>query len=168
MSMFKEWCLKIKVIVSEVDGVITEDLSYVDELGNIPFKGFYRKDFEVINKLRKTFTFVFLSSDNSVSYHLCRRKNIPFYHAPKDKKEVLIRIMQRYGVTPDEVVYIGSSFSDLRCIQMVPFSLCPVDAVSDIKTVCYHVLESYGGGGVLCEVYDLLKYEIIRRKSLTN
>lgn len=168
MNVFEEWCSKIKLIVSEIDGIVTEDLLYIDELGNIPFKAFYRKDFEIINELRKTFTFAFLSSDNSVSYHLCRRKNIPFYHAPKDKKESLIKIMQRYGVTPEEVIYIGYSFSDLKCIQMIPFSLCPVDAVSDIKTVCYHVLENFAGAGILCDVYELLKPEIIRRKSLTN
>lgn len=168
MSIFEEWCSKIKLIVSEIDGIVTEDLLYIDELGNVPFKGFYRKDFEAINELRKTFTFAFLSSDNSISYHLCRRKNIPFYHAQKDKKEGLIRIMRKYGVTPEEIVYIGSSFSDVGCIQMVPFSMCPVDAVSDVKTTCYHVLDSFSGTGVLCEVYDFLKFEILRRKNLTN
>lgn len=165
MSVFNEWRNKIKIIVSEIDGIVTEDLLHIDELGNVPFKKFYRKDFEAINELRKTFTFVFLSSDNSVSYHLCRRKNIPFYHTAKDKKEGLIKIMQRYSVTPDEIIYIGNSFSDLKCIQMIPFSLCPADAINGVKTVSYHVLDSYSGEGVLCEVCDLLKDEIDKRKT---
>lgn len=168
MSVFEEWSEKIKVIVSEVDGVITDHISCIDELGNVPFKCYYMKDFEFINELKKTFTFVFLSSDNAVSYHLCRRKNIPFYYAPKDKKGTLIKIMRKYNITPEEVIYIGSSFSDLECIQMIPFSLCPVDAVNDAKTICYHVLDNYGGGGVLEDVYSLLKPEILRRKRLTN
>lgn len=167
MGVFEEWCEKIKIIVSEVDGVITDHILCIDELGNVPFKAYYMKDFEVINELKKTFTFVFLSSDNSVSYHLCRRKNIPFYYAPKDKKTTLVKIMKRYNVTPEEVIYIGSSFSDLKCIQLVPFSLCPVDAVNEVKTICYHVLENYSGDGVLENVYNLLKPEILRRKRLT-
>lgn len=164
MSVFEEWCSKIKIIVSEIDGIITEDSLYIDELGNIPFKKFHKKDFEAINELKKTFVFVFLSSDNAISYHLCRRKSIPFYHSPKNKKESLVKIMQRYSVTPDEVIYIGNSFSDLKCMQMIPFSLCPIDAVTDVKTICYHVLESYAGEGVLCEVYHLLEHETIKRK----
>lgn len=165
MNVFEEWSEKIKVIVSEVDGVLTDGALCIDELGNVPFKKFYGKDFEMINELKKTFTFVFLSVDNSISYHLCRRKNIPFYHTPKDKKEGLIKIMRKYRVTPEEVLYIGCSLSDLRCIQMIPFSLCTADAVSDIKTVSYLVLENFGGDGVLCEVYDLLRNEIVKRKA---
>ncbi len=164
MNMFEEWCKKLKVIVSEVDGIVTEDLLHIDELGNVLFKGFCKKDFEIINELKKTFTFVFLSGDNSISYHLCRRKNIPFYHAPIDKKKTLIKIMHRYGASPEEVLYIGWSTSDLGCIQMIPFSVCPVDAINDVKTMSYCVLNSFSGTGVLCEVYYLLKPEIdIRR-----
>jgi len=166
MSIFEEWCSKIKVIVSEIDGIITEDLLYIDELGNVPFKGFYRKDFDAINELKKTFTFVFLSSDNAISYNMCRRKNIPFFHAPKNKKNVLIKVMQRYGVSPEEIIYIGNSYSDVKCLRMIPFSLCPSDAVEDVKSICYHKLSSCGGIGVLEEVFNLLKHEIIRRKTL--
>ena len=168
MNLFEEWCSKIKIIVSEVDGIITDHLVNVDELGNVPFKGFYMKDFEAINELRKTFGFVFLSSDNSISYHLCRRKNIPFFHAPKDKNGGLKKIMQKYNVSAEEVLYVGSSLSDLKNIRMIPFSVCPSDSVSDVKTIAYHTLESVGSFGVLCEVYDLLRPEIIRRKPLTN
>lgn len=164
MSVFKEWCNKIKIIVSEVDGIITDGLLRVDELGNVPFKNYCMKDFEIINELKKTFTFVFLSSDNSVSYHLCRRKNIPFFFVPGNKKEGLIKVMRRYSVTPEEVLYIGCSQSDLNCVKLIPFSLCPSNAVNDIRTVSYHVLESCGGEGVLCEIYSLLKDEIKLRK----
>ena len=164
MSVFEEWCAKLKVIVSEIDGIVTEGSLYIDELGNVPFKTYCMKDFEIINELKKTFIFVFLSSNNAVSYHLCRRKNIPFYHAPRDKKESLIRVMQRYSATPEEVLYVGCSQSDLGCVKLIPFSLCPSDAVNDIRTVSYHVLENYGGEGVLCAVYDMLKSEIIKRR----
>lgn len=168
MNLFEEWCSKVKLIVSEVDGIITDHLIHVDELGNVPFKGFYMKDFEAINELRKTFGFVFLSSDNSISYHLCRHKNIPFFYAPKDKNDGLKKIMQKYNVSAEEVLYIGSTFSDLKNIKMIPFTMCPLDSINEVKTVAYHVLENYGSGGVICEVYDLLRPEIIRRKPLTN
>jgi 3-deoxy-D-manno-octulosonate 8-phosphate phosphatase (KDO 8-P phosphatase) len=164
MSIFTESCAKLKIIVSEIDGIITEDLLYIDELGNIPFKKFCKKDFEIINELKKTFTFVFLSTDNSISYHLCRRRNIPFFHAPKNKKESLVKIMQRYSASPEEILYIGCSLSDLECMQMIPFSMCPVDAMNDIKSTAFHVLDNFSGEGILCEIYSLLKDEIKLRK----
>lgn len=163
-TVFSEWCSKIKIIVSEIDGIVTDHKVYIDELGNVPFKSYHMGDFEIINELKKTFTFIFLSSDNSISYHLCRRRSIPFFYAPKDKKEGLIRVMRRYNVAPEEIVYIGCSLSDLNCVKLIPFSLCPSDAVNNVKEVSYYVLESYGGEGVLCEVYGVLKPEIAKRR----
>ena len=82
----------------------------------------------------------------------------------RSKKDALVRILNRYILSPEEVMYIGSSYSDLECLTMVPFSLCPEDAVSDAKHVARYHLNSISGMGVLTEVYDLLKPEIIRRK----
>lgn len=155
----------IKLIVSEVDGIITEGLISYDELQNVPFKTFYMKDFEAVNEIRKVIPFVFLSSDNSVTYNLMRSKNIPFYWAPKNKKDKLVEIMKRYGViSPERVLFIGSTYSDLDCVKMVPLSLCPADAVTDVKLLVSSTLVSISGMGVLTEVHDLLKGEMHRRK----
>jgi 3-deoxy-D-manno-octulosonate 8-phosphate phosphatase (KDO 8-P phosphatase) len=155
---------KLKLIVSEVDGVITEGLVTYDELCNTPFKQYCVKDFEAINELRQEFVFVFISADNSVSFNLFRKKNIPFYWANKSKKDMLVKVLNRYNFSPEEVMYIGSTYSDLDCIKMIPFSLCPEDAVIDVKNASRYHLNSISGMGVMSEVYDLLKPEIIRRK----
>ena len=164
MNELDEYFRKLKVIVSEVDGVVTEGLVTYDELCNTPFKQYCIKDFEAINELKKEFIFVFLSADNSVSFNLFRKKNIPFYWANKNKKEALIKVMNRYSVSPEETMYIGSTYSDIECVNLIPFSLCPEDAVTDIKKAARFHLNSISGMGVLSEVYDLLKAEILRRK----
>ena len=154
---------KLKLIVSEVDGVLTTGEIPVDEIGNVLYKEFCIKDFEAINLLKKHFKVAFLSADNRISYNMCRRKNIPFFHDPKDKKAKLAEILKRYGVTPDEIMYIGSTYSDLECMRMVPFSVCPDDAVSDVINVSASTLPMLSGAGVFCALYDFLKPEIQRR-----
>lgn len=154
---------KIDVIVSEVDGVLTKGDIIIDELGNVPFKTFYAKDFEAINLLKKYFKVVFLSSDNAISYNMFRRKNIPFYYDPKDKKSKLVEIMKRYSVTPEQIMFVGYSYSDIACMRMIPFSVCPEDAVSDVINVSASVLPKFSGEGVFCSIYDLLRTEIKRR-----
>ena len=99
---------------------------------------------------------------------MARARNIPLFHNAKDKKQALIALMQKYGVGPEEVLYIGASFSDLENIKMIPFSMCPSDAITDVKFQSYFVLDTFAGYGVLCEVYSLLKAEISRRQVLTN
>ena len=143
----------IKLIVSEVDGVITDGLAPIDELGNIPFKNFYLEDFDSINELKKACNFVFLSSDNAINYNLFRNKKIPFYWAQlKSKKDILLGILRRYNVTPEETIYIGSKASDIECMKLVPLSFCPEDSPKSIASIG-STLSSKAGKGVLTELY---------------
>lgn len=43
----------IKLIVSEIDGVLTDGTYAEDELGNVLYKHFQSKDFDAINILKK-------------------------------------------------------------------------------------------------------------------
>ncbi len=140
---------KIKLVVSEVDGVITNGVQPIDELGNTAFKNFYTPDFEAINKIKSICPFVFLSSDNIISYNLCKKKNIPFFWAQKNKRMLLLDILRKYNVTLDEVVYIGGKLSDIECMTMVPNSFSAnINLVGEYK----HLLCG-AGNGVLTELY---------------
>ncbi len=157
----------IDLIVSEVDGIITEGMILFDELGNTLFKEFYMKDFEAINLLRTGFKFVFLSSSNSISYNLFRHKNIPFYWAQKDKVTEFRKIVQKYCVTSDRVLYVGCTFSDVECMQMCGATVCSSDSVNEVLSIVgVDMTSSMGGTGVLCDLYAMLKSEIFIRTHL--
>ena len=146
----------IKLIISGVDGIVTDGVALMGE-ANIPIgKYFCLADFEAINRLKKMYGFAFLSSDAGISLSTCRRRNIPFFFAEKDKEHVYMNIVDRYRVTSDNVLYVGCSYSDLGCIQRSGFSACPEDAVIQVKNAVNTVLPSYGGGGVLSNLYELL------------
>jgi len=148
---------EIKLIVSEIDGVITDGRSAEDEIGNVLYKQFNLKDFVAINELKKKFKFVFLSDDNRISYNMCRRRNIPFYWGKneKEKVECLGQIMRRYGYTPDETIYIGSKINDKKCCQMIPKSFCPEDAGHYLKDICWAEFTTRGGEGIMPELLYL-------------
>lgn len=147
----------IKIIVSEVDGVITEHLTGIGEFNTPLFKQFYLKDFEAINLIKKNWQFAFLSSEAAINTSLCRKRNIPFFYAERSKLEVYNnQILRRYNVTPENVLYIGSSYSDVDCIRTSRFSICPEDSVGLVKNTADHVAPVYGGSGVLCYVYEML------------
>lgn len=147
----------IKTVVSELDGIVTEHLVGIGELNTVMFKQFYMKDFEAINLIKKNWNFVFMSSDASINVSLCKKKNIPFFYAEKDKKTVYNNILQRYSITPDNVLYVGSSYSDIDCARLSGVSMCPEDAVPQIKNVVDYVIPVYSGTGVLCYVYEALE-----------
>ena len=149
---------KIKLIVSEIDGIITEHLTTFDAIGNVPFKQYCMKDFEAINMFKKAgFKFAFVALDNNVNYYLAQKKNIPFFWDPNgNKKQALTKALQRYEITPENLLYIGCSYSDLDLMKMAEYSFCPEDAVPEAKNVADAVLAAFSGTGVLCEAYTLV------------
>jgi YrbI family 3-deoxy-D-manno-octulosonate 8-phosphate phosphatase len=150
---FKE----IKIIISEVDGIVTEGLSGIGEMNITMFKQFYTKDFEAINQIKRDRVFVFLSADAAISMSTCKVKNIPFFHAIKNKQEIYNQILRRYTATPDNVLYVASTFSDIECMKMSALSVCPEDAPMSVKNHADIVLPLMSGTGILCYVYDFLE-----------
>jgi 3-deoxy-D-manno-octulosonate 8-phosphate phosphatase (KDO 8-P phosphatase) len=155
----------IEIIISEVDGILTNGTYPVDELGNTPFKTFYHKDFEAINLLKKHFRVVFIAADNKVNYNMFRAKQIPFYYESKNKKHALLHALKRYSLTPDKAIYLGSSYSDIDCMRQVPMSVCPEDAVPQVKELAVSVMPIFSGDGIFCQLYEMLRPEIKRRST---
>lgn len=146
----------IKLVVSEIDGIVTEHLIAFGEMNVVMFKQFCVKDFEAINLIKKDWGFSFLSSDANINASLCKKRNIPFFFAERNKKEIYNQILQRYSLIPDNILYVGSSYSDIGCIQMSGVSMCPEDAVPQVKAMVDYVIPVYSGTGILCYVYELL------------
>ena len=144
----------IKLIVSEVDGVLTNGCIFKDEMCNTVFKQYNLKDFEAINEIKKDFNFVFISSDNAINYNLFRKKNIPFFWAQKSKLNVLYNILRKYEFTASELMYVGGLLSDKECMNLSELSVCSHDSPNTIKKVSSIVLNSLSGEGVLLDLYE--------------
>lgn len=154
---------KIKIIVSESDGVLTDGQSFVDTVGATVFKSINHDAFELINILKKHFKFVFMSNDPSVTASLCRSKNIPFFWAQGDKHSTLLTILRRYNFSMEEVLYVGSSISDLGVMKYVPSSICTFnspDSLYEEATDSLDVMDITP----LHSLYTLLSEEINRRE----
>ncbi|RLI66685.1 MAG: hypothetical protein DRO67_00745 [Candidatus Asgardarchaeum californiense] len=152
----------IKLIVSEIDGVLTNGTYAEDELGNTLYKVFNQKDFFVINELKKYYKVVFLCDDNKINYNMCQRKSLPFYwgKGSKGKYETLPNILRRYDATPDSTIYIGSKLSDNKCMRLIPYSMCPDDVGDYLRSTAWAPFIAKGGDGVFVELLDLLQFNI--------
>lgn len=152
----------IKLIISEIDGVLTDGTFAEDEIGNTLYKQFNQKDFSAINGLKKYYKVVFLSDDNKINYNICQRKNLPFYwgKGADGKFKALSEILRRYDCTPDDAIYIGAKLSDKKCLQTIPYSMCPDDAGIYLKMMVWAPFLTVGGAGVFVELFDMLQSNI--------
>lgn len=81
------------------------------------------------------------------------------YRGVSDKLTVLCGVAEKYGVTLDEVAYIGDDLNDLECIRCVGRSACPADAVYEVVREVGYLCELPGGRGAVREFIDLLAKE---------
>jgi len=55
--------------------------------------------------------------------------------------------LQKYGLTDDEVMYMGDDIPDLQVLQRVGCPVCPQDACHEVKNVCLYISHYCGGMG---------------------
>lgn len=156
----------IEIIVSEIDGIITDGNVPLDYLNNTLFKNYCMRDFDAINELKTYFAFVFLASDAAISYNVMRTRNIPAYFATnRDDKLTLLtkRILPRYNTRPENLLYLGSSLSDIPCMNLSQISMVPV-TVLGVASAASHQIPINPGQGVISYLYNILRVEMARRK----
>jgi 3-deoxy-D-manno-octulosonate 8-phosphate phosphatase KdsC-like HAD superfamily phosphatase len=161
---------KIDIIVSEVDGIITDGVLALDNLNNVLFKNYCERDFEAINELKKVFTFVFLSTDPNISLGVMQKRSIPFFYVKsRDSKRKILtsNILPRYNMQPEDLLYIGSKLSDIECMNLAEASCYTISAPKGLfKVDNSEMINCSEGKGVLSDVLHLLTPEIDRRLRL--
>ena len=152
--------MKIKLAILDIDGIMTDGKKYYG-LDGIPFaKTYCDKDFTAIKRLRGAGVHVcFLSGDERVNMAMAKNRNIDFYSARgKDKLDFIPEFENFYGVTREEMLYIGDDLFDLSIMKAVGFAFCPQDAPNKLKNFCgfNNVVPRNGGENVVAKMLDIL------------
>ena len=160
--MISQKCKKIKMLITDVDGVLTDGGMYYSEKGEV-LKKFNAKDGMGVEILKNNgIKTVFLTRENSKIVRLRGKKvkadgiyiNISF------KERELLKICKKFNVSSNEVAYIGDDINDITIISKVGLSACPNDAVKDVKQKSDYICKLNGGEGVFREFAELiLKYQ---------
>ncbi len=149
---------QIKMLITDVDGVLTDGGLYYTEEGMI-MKKFNVKDGMGTFLLRnKGVLCGIISTDVSpVITKRGERLKMDFtYIGIHDKKSKMLELCDEYGITPEEVAFIGDDVNDISIIETVGFSAAPSDAVDKIIDMVDYICVREGGKGAFREVVDLI------------
>ena len=158
---------EIKLIVLDIDGVLTDNKFTMDELGNLR-KTFNYSDLMAIEQMREYFEVILVSSADRVNPKFAEYAELPYYHIKfggrRDKKDFMFKYLQKRGLTWRNVLFVGDSPVDKKLLISSAIGFCPADAAPEIKQLkgIYH-LKRDGGQGVIEELYEIIKPEIMRR-----
>ena len=154
----KEKASKIKLLVFDVDGVMTDGSITYDENG-VEYKTFNAKDGHGLAKMiRNGFMTAVITGRRNGTVDR-RAEDLRFtevYQGVKNKLPILEGIMQKYELTFDEVSYMGDDEPDIPILEKVGIAACPSDAVDNVKKICNFISTKEGGHGAVRELCDFV------------
>ena len=154
----KEKASKIKLLVFDIDGVMTDGSITYDENG-VEYKTFNAKDGHGLAKMIKNglMTAVITGRRNgTVDRRAVDLRFTEVYQGVKNKLPILEAIMQKYELDFSQVSYMGDDEPDIPILEKVGISACPSDAVKKVRDICDFISEKGGGKGAVRELCDLI------------
>ena len=148
---------KIKLIISDVDGVLTDGGMYYGEKGEV-MKKFNTRDGMGVEIIKNKIKVIFMTRENS-KIVLRRAKKLRIddaYIGIQKKEDLLPDICKKYGISKSEIAYIGDDINDHGIMKEVGFSIAPRDGHEKIKRISNYICKLNGGEGVFREVAELI------------
>ena len=154
---------KIKLVVTDFDGVLTDGRVWIDENGRETVAA-TRSDSMRIKQLREHgIEVMILSSEvNPVVSARAKKMNIDAIHGMglNEKGHALKKFLAGKNIDASQVVYLGNDFNDLPCYEIAGWSVAVADAYPEVLRAADHVLKTNGGFGALRELCDLILKEL--------
>ncbi len=151
-SQLKNRARKIKLVLTDNDGVLTDSGVYYNEHGEA-FKRFSIRDGMGVELLRQAgVETAIITSEMSPSVRRRAEKlRMPYlYLGIKDKKGHLPTLLEETQLQPTELAYIGDDVNDREILEAIGRSGltgAPADAMPEIRNMVHYRCKAAGGNG---------------------
>lgn len=147
----------IKLIISDFDGVMTDNRVLVDEDGK---ESVYvsRADGQAVHILHSLgIELVIMSTEtNGVVGKRAQKLGIECVQSIHDKAKCLKEYCERRNILLDNVAYIGNDINDYEAMKLAGVKIVPQDAYEEVKQIADYITTVSGGYGVIREVASLI------------
>ena len=149
---------KIKLLILDVDGVLTDGSIILDN-GDNEFKSFHVRDGHGIKLLiqRGILVALITGRDSRVVDRRAHELGIKeVFQKSYDKRIAYKKLVKKYNLNDTEIAYIGDDIVDIPLLKICGLSVTVADADDEIKALVMMVTKKRGGKGAVREVCDLL------------
>jgi len=155
----KEKLEKIKLVLTDNDGVLTDAGVYFSEKGE-EFKRFSIRDGMGVERLRKhagiETVIITGEKSGSVKARAEKLKIKEYYLGVKHKTEILPEVLKKNKITPENIAFIGDDVNDLEIMRLVGFKATPSDGMDFIKDIADYICKNRSGNGAFRELAELI------------
>lgn len=150
---------KIKVIATDVDGVLTEGFVFIRDDYEEPFGKFNILDGFAIGMAKESgLKTVVISGRKSLATEArCNKLGMDLaYTGVHDKQNKILEVAKLLNVELDEIAYIGDDLIDLPVMKVVGLRCAPRNAVHEVKERVDYISDFAGGSGAFRDVVELI------------
>ena len=158
MQDILEKAAKIKLVIFDVDGVLTDGSLFIGDDGQ-EYKAFNSKDGHGMRMLQDGGVDVAIITGRVSQVVEHRTKDLGIKHVYQGKREKLpafLELLEKVGLTEKEVAYVGDDVVDLPVMCRVGLAICVQDAHPFVKRHSHWITEHAGGRGAGRDVCELL------------
>jgi YrbI family 3-deoxy-D-manno-octulosonate 8-phosphate phosphatase len=155
-----EYWSNIKLIVSDFDGVMTDNRVLVDENGKESVF-VSRADGQAIHMLRDMgIDLVIMSTEtNGVVAKRAKKLKVECIQCVSDKAQWLKKYSDDRNIPLENIAYIGNDINDYNALRLAGIKIVPNDAYDIVKNIADYITETKGGYGVIREIAEIIKNE---------
>ncbi|MDR1916619.1 MAG: SIS domain-containing protein [Synergistaceae bacterium] len=148
----------LKVVLFDIDGVITDGRITIDENGNEQ-KQLNLRDIDAIYEIKRRGYRIGAITGEKTNITKYFEKRFPwdhFYRGCKDKISAIQKIERAEGVERDEICYVGDGKYDIEPVRYAGLGVCPADAINPVRE-CAGLVLGTSGSGTLWELVEYLE-----------
>ena len=148
----------LKMLVMDVDGVMTDGLQYYSAEGHI-MKAFNVHDGQGLRYLANTNVRTAIISVSAAQLIVVRAEEFGVRHIlinQRDKGAAMTRLIAETGINPAHIAYIGDDVPDIVAMHKVGISITVPNAHPEVMGVAQYITKTAGGHGAIRELTDLI------------
>jgi 3-deoxy-D-manno-octulosonate 8-phosphate phosphatase (KDO 8-P phosphatase) len=152
----------ICMILSDVDGVLTDGTIEIDHQGNESKRFSTLDGYGIRIWHKKGYQFGLITGrDSDCVRHRAKELGIQIVRAGTfEKKQAVEEIAAEHDLTFEQIAYIGDDLPDLPAIQIAGFGVTVPHAPDELKNTADYVTQRPGGYGAVRDLIDqILKWK---------
>jgi 3-deoxy-D-manno-octulosonate 8-phosphate phosphatase (KDO 8-P phosphatase) len=149
---------KIRLLILDVDGVMTDGKIIIDDVGN-EVKHFNVRDGHGIKMLMKYGIDVVLLTGrrSKVVEHRAKDLGISEVHqGAHDKLSIFEAILRSKALRHENIAFVGDDIVDVPVLKRAGFSVAVADAAEHVKKCVDYITHNPGGAGAVREVCEMI------------
>lgn len=157
-AALKERASHIRMLVLDVDGVLTDGKLYFDHAGN-EMKAFNTRDGLGMKALQRCGIEVAVITgrkSDAVTHRMSRLGIEHVYQGREDKLNAFLHLLDTTGLDAHQVCFAGDDWIDLPVLMRVGLAVSVADAEERVKEHAHWITDRNGGQGAVREICNLI------------